>query len=101
MRQPNFWRVLRHPAPSEMILEVACINIAWCGGVRLRGDGYVCKAFANARASIPQMQCDAEKRGIRALGRALAGIIGNGPTEVRGYHARLARLKGADKVKVA
>jgi hypothetical protein len=30
---------------------------------------------------------------------ALAGIIGVGPTEVRGYHARLARLKGADKIK--
>jgi len=27
---------------------------------------------------------------------ALAGIIGVGPTEVRGYHARLARLKGVE-----
>jgi hypothetical protein len=32
---------------------------------------------------------------------ALAGIIAGRPTEVRGYHARLARLKGKDKVKVA
>jgi hypothetical protein len=32
---------------------------------------------------------------------ALAGIIGEVPGEVRGYHARLAGLKGTDKVKVA
>jgi hypothetical protein len=45
---------------------------------------------------------DAEKRGALELwADALAGIIGGGPTEIRGYHVRLARLKGADKVKVA
>ena len=32
---------------------------------------------------------------------APAGIIGDGPNEIHGYHARLARLKGKDKVKVA
>jgi hypothetical protein len=30
-----------------------------------------------------------------------AGNIAGRPTEVRGYHARLARLKGSDKIKVA
>ena len=45
---------------------------------------------------------DAEKRAALELwADALAGIIAGRPTEVRGYHARLARLKGADKVKVA
>ena len=32
---------------------------------------------------------------------ALAGIIAGRPTEVLGYHARLARIKGTDKIKVA
>ena len=36
----------------------------------------------------------------RVWADALAGIIGHGPSEVRRYHARLARPKGADKVKV-
>ena len=45
---------------------------------------------------------DAEKRAALELwADALEGIIGGHPTEVRGYHARLARLKGWDKVKVA
>jgi integrase len=45
---------------------------------------------------------DAEKRAALELwADALAGIIGNGPTEVRGYHARVAHLKGMDKVKAA
>jgi integrase len=45
---------------------------------------------------------DAEKRAALELwADALAGIIGCGPSEVRGYLARLARLKGADRVKVA
>jgi integrase len=45
---------------------------------------------------------DAEKRAALELwADALAGIIGEGPTEVSGYHARLARLKGTDRVKVA
>jgi integrase len=44
---------------------------------------------------------DAEKRAALELwADALAGIIAGRPTEIRGYHARLARLKGADKVKV-
>ena len=45
---------------------------------------------------------DAEKRAALELwADALAGIIAGRPTEVRGYHARLARLKGSDKIKVA
>ena len=45
---------------------------------------------------------DAEKRAALELwADALAGIITGRPTEVRGYHARLARLKGSDKIKVA
>jgi integrase len=45
---------------------------------------------------------DAEKRAALELwADALAGIISGRPTEVRGYRARLARLKGADKIKVA
>jgi hypothetical protein len=45
---------------------------------------------------------DAQKRAALELwADALAGIIGGRPTEVRAYHARLACLKGADKVKVA
>jgi integrase len=44
---------------------------------------------------------DAEKRAALELwADALDGIISGRPTEVRGYHARLARLKGSDKVKV-
>jgi integrase len=44
---------------------------------------------------------DAEKRAALELwADALAGIIAGRPTSVSGYHARLARLKGADKVKV-
>ena len=44
---------------------------------------------------------DAEKRAALELwADALAGIIAGRPTEVRGYHARLARLKGSDKIKV-
>ncbi len=49
-----------------------------------------------------QYEYDAEKRAALELwADALAGIIGDGPSEIRGYHARLARLKGADKIKVA
>jgi hypothetical protein len=45
---------------------------------------------------------DGEKRAALELwADALAGIIAVRPTEVRGYHARLARLKGSDKIKVA
>ena len=45
---------------------------------------------------------DAEKRAALELwADVLAGIISGRPTEVRGYHARLARLKGSDKVKVS
>ena len=45
---------------------------------------------------------DAEKRvALELWADALAGIIGGRPTEICGYHARLARLKGTDKVKVA
>ena len=45
---------------------------------------------------------DAEKRAALELwADALDGIIGGRPTEISGYHARLARLKGSDKVKVA
>ena len=33
--------------------------------------------------------------------KVLAAILAGRPTEIRGYHARLARLKGADKIKVA
>ena len=44
---------------------------------------------------------DAEKRAALDLwADVLAGIIAGRPTEVRSYHARLAQLKGADKVKV-
>jgi integrase len=44
---------------------------------------------------------DAEKRAALELwADALAGIIGHGPSEVRGYHARLARLKGKETVKI-
>ena len=45
---------------------------------------------------------DAEKRAALELwADALAGMIAGRPTEVRSYHARLARLKGSDKIKVA
>ena len=45
---------------------------------------------------------DAEKRAALELwADALAGIIASHPTEVRGYHSRLARLKGAEKVQIA
>ena len=45
---------------------------------------------------------DAEKRAALELwADALAGIIAGRPTEIRGYHARLARLKGSDRIKVA
>ena len=45
---------------------------------------------------------DAEKRAALELwADALAGIIAGRPTDIRGYHARLARLKGSDKIKVA
>jgi hypothetical protein len=45
---------------------------------------------------------DAEKRAALDIwADALAGIIGDGPSEVRSYHARLARLKGSNKLKVA
>ena len=44
---------------------------------------------------------DAEKRAALELWAMPPGIIAGRPTEVRGYHARLARLKGTDKVKVA
>ena len=45
---------------------------------------------------------DAEKRAALELwADALDGIIGGRPAEIRGYHARLARLKGTNKVKVA
>ena len=45
---------------------------------------------------------DAEKRAALELwADALDGIIVGRPTEIRGYHARLAQLKGSDKVKVA
>ncbi len=59
--------------------------------------------FRHERTSAyNRYEYDAEKRAALELwADALAGIIGDGPTEVRGYHARLARLKGADKVNVA
>ena len=41
---------------------------------------------------------DAEKRAALELwADALAGIIAGRPTEVRGYHTRLGRLKGSDR----
>jgi integrase len=44
---------------------------------------------------------DAEKRAALELwADALAEIVLNHTTEVRGYHARLARLKGTDKVQI-
>ena len=47
---------------------------------------------------------DAEKRAALELwADALAGIIGNGPTEVRGYHARLAtpQRQGQDQGRLS
>jgi integrase len=45
---------------------------------------------------------DVEKRAALELwADALAGIITNHPIEVRSYHSRLARLKGAEKVQIA
>ena len=49
-----------------------------------------------------KLENDAEKRAALELwADALAGIIAGRPTEVLGYHARLARIKGTDKIKVA
>jgi hypothetical protein len=45
---------------------------------------------------------DAEKRAALELwADALAGILGDAPTETSGYHVRLAHSKGSDKVRVA
>jgi integrase len=45
---------------------------------------------------------DAEKRAALELwADALAAIISGRPTDVHGYHARLAKLKGSDTIKVA
>ncbi len=45
---------------------------------------------------------DAEKRtALELWADALHGIFSGPPTEVRGYHARLSRLKGSDTIKVA
>ena len=42
-----------------------------------------------------------EKRAALELwADALAGIVAGRPVEIRGYHARLARLKGADRVRI-
>jgi hypothetical protein len=45
---------------------------------------------------------DAEKRAALELwADALDGILGRGPSEIDGYHVRLARAKGGDKVRLA
>lgn len=65
---------------------------------------FVLVSLARQRVPVPAApvigtRIDSEKRAALQLwADALAGIVGDGPTEVRGYHARLARLKGADKV---
>ena len=44
---------------------------------------------------------DAEKRASLELwADAVDAIIGSGQAEIDGYHARLARLKGGEKIKV-
>ena len=45
---------------------------------------------------------EGEKRAALALwADALDGITGHGPPEIDSYHARLSRLKGSDRIKVA
>lgn len=44
---------------------------------------------------------DAEKRtALELWADAIDGIVGCGPAEVDGYHVRLSRLKGIDRIKV-
>ncbi len=44
---------------------------------------------------------DAEKRAaLEMWADAVDAIIGRGPTEIDGYHARLARLKGGEKIRL-
>ena len=60
-----------------------------------------CPQGQRNRGVYNHYEYDAEKRAALELwADALAGLRGKGPAEIDGYHVRLSRMKGMDRIKV-